>query len=224
MKKICAIIFDLDGTLTYFKIDFMSARRQVISKLINLGVPKGLISIEQRILTTVEIAENYLNSMGEKPAKIKLIKKQIDKIISQYEMEGAKQTDLIPGARELLRILRSNNYKIGLFTLENREVTNFLIEKCSIKSYFDSIITRDDVDNFKPHPDHLEMVLNELDVSCNEVIVVGDNPVDIVCAKQINAIAIARLSDRHSKKDLVQAGADYIVTNLMEINEILKDN
>lgn len=223
MRKINAVIFDLDGTLVYFKIDYMAARREIISKLYTFGIPQNLVSIEQRILTTVKIAENYLKTIKMAPEKITKLKKQINQIISKYEMEGAKKTNLIPGAEKLLRTLKNRGFKLGLFTLEDRNTTNFLLEKCSINSFFDSIVTRDDVNNFKPDPEHLKAVLAQLNVSSHEIIIVGDNPIDIECAKGINALAIARLSERHTKDELSRAGADFIVDNLLEINKILEN-
>ena len=222
MRKINTIIFDLDGTLVYFKIDFLSARREVIQKLYSVGIPKQLVYSNQKILTIVRIAEKYFRSKEMKLEQIESLKKQIEKIITKYEMDGAKRTSLLPGVKELLRSLKNNNYKIGLFTLENQETTNYILNNFQIKPYFDAVVTRDDVENYKPDPEHLNAVLNELQVSANEIIVVGDNPVDLECAKQINAVAVARYSERHTKIELKKAGADFIIKNLWELENIIK--
>ncbi|MFX1298534.1 MAG: HAD family hydrolase [Promethearchaeota archaeon] len=222
MRKITTLIFDLDGTLTFFKINFMEARREIINHLIEFGIPNGLVSVEQRIMDMVKIVENYLKTDLKAPDKIRTIKNQIEEIITKYEMEGAKQTDLKPGARDLLKNLKTQRCKIGLFTLENRKITNFILEKFAIEPFFGSIVTRDDVINPKPHPDHLRMVLKQLDVLPQEILVVGDNPVDLECAKQIKAISIALVSERHTRNELFKAGADFVVDNLLEINDILK--
>jgi len=223
MRRINSVIFDLDGTLVYFKIDFMSARREVIQKLYSIGIPKDLVSINQRILTTVRTAENYLRSNEIKADKIDSFKKQIDQIISKYEMEGAKRTSLLPGVKEILSTLKEQRYKIGLFTLENQETTKYILERFSIQSFFNAIITRDDVENYKPDPEHLNAVLSQMGVSANEIIVVGDNPIDLECARRINAVAVARYSERHSIYELKKAGADFIIKNLWELKKILKE-
>ena len=223
MRKVKGVIFDLDGTLTFFKIDFLAARREVIKKLHTFGIPKDLISINQRIMETIGIVENYFRDVMKESEKIPDIKQKIEDIIIKYEMDGAKKTNLIPGAEELLNTLKRQDYKLGLFTLENRQVTQFILERFSIDTFFNSIITRDDVTNLKPHPDHLREVLLHLGMSSDEIIVVGDNPIDLECAKQINAIAIARLTDRHKKAELLEAGADYIIENLLEIIRIIEN-
>jgi len=223
MKNKNAIIFDLDGTLTYFKIDYISARQEVINKLILSGIPDSLISVNQRIMDIIKIAENYFNNIIKAPDNLPFIKKEVDDIVTKYEMDGAEKTDLMPGAKELLIILKKNKYKIGLFTLENREVTNYILKKFSIKSYFNSIITRDDVNNPKPHPDHLKMVLKQLNVTSDKTIVVGDNPIDFECAKQLDALTIALMSDRHTKDELLNSGANYAIENLLDILQILDE-
>ncbi len=221
MRKINAIIFDLDGTLIYFKIDFMAARQEVIQKLYSVGIPRNLISSNQRILNTVKIAENYLRSREINIEEISLLKNQIDQIISKYEMEGAKKTTLIPGVLEVLNFLKEKRYKIGLFTLENLNTTNYILNKFLIKSFFNAIITRDDVHNYKPDAEHLNAVLTKLEVSADEIIVVGDNPVDFECAKRLKAMAIARYSIRHTKSELIKAGADFVIQEFGEIKKIL---
>jgi len=223
MRKVNAIIFDLDGTLVYFKIEFMCARRDIIDFLSKLGIPKILIPINQSIMKTVENTEIYLKKVRKQPNRVQLMKTQVEKIISSYEMEAAKITNLIPGAKELLHILKSQKYKLGLFTLENRITTDFLLERFSIKSFFDSIVTRDDVDQLKPNPAHLSMVLKQLNISPNEIIVIGDSPIDFECAKKFNAITIALLNERHTEADLSKAGADYIIDSLLKIYQIIEN-
>ena len=52
-RAIKCVIFDLDGTLTFFKIDYMAARREIINKLYEFGIPKDLISVKQRIMEVI---------------------------------------------------------------------------------------------------------------------------------------------------------------------------
>ncbi|MFX1295559.1 MAG: HAD family hydrolase [Promethearchaeota archaeon] len=222
-QTIKSVIFDLDGTLVFFKIDYMAARQEIIKNLYEHGIPKSLVSINQRIMEVINIAENYLKIVVKTSDKIPMIKNQIEKIITKYEMDGANKTNLIPGAKDLLVFLKKQRYKLGLFTLENRKITQFILNKFSIKSFFDSVVTRDDVLNLKPHPDHLRKVIMQLGVLPYEIVVVGDSPVDLECAKQIDALAIARLSEYHKSDELFKAGADFVVENLLEINTILKE-
>ncbi len=222
MRKINAVIFDLDGTLISFEINFMEARQKVIEKLIELEIPKEILSPKKRILDMIREVEYHINIIEKNPQRVPYIKKKIEKIIIKYEMDGARKTKLMPSAKDLLSFLKSNNYKIGLFTLENRKITNYILKRFSIDLYFNSIITRDDVINFKPHPDHLKLVLKQLNVASDEVIVIGDHPVDLECGKQINAITVAYLSSRHNRDNLINAGADHVIENLLEIEAILK--
>jgi pyrophosphatase PpaX len=119
-------------------------------------------------------------------------------------------------------ILKERKYKIGLFTLENRKITNYILKKFSIIPYFNSIITRDDVNNPKPHPDHLKLALDQLKVTSDKIIVVGDNPIDFECAKQLNALTVALLNDRHTKDELLNSGANYTIENLLDILQIIE--
>lgn len=221
MKKIRGAIFDLDGTLISFKIDYIKARQEVIDFLKKEAIPQNLLTDNLGIFKTFKIVEKYLKSIQMGLVKLPEIKSRINQIVSFYELEGAKNTNLMEGTLELLAFLKGQDYKIGLFTLENRRITNFILNRFSIGEFFNSVVTRDDVQNFKPDPEHLNKVLENLSLNPNEVIVVGDNPVDIQCAKHVGAIAIAIITERHTIDELENEGADILINSLGEVKNIL---
>ena len=57
-----AIIWDLDGTLIHFKIDFIRARREAIKILKKYGVPKNILTVKSSILENVSKSREYFQS------------------------------------------------------------------------------------------------------------------------------------------------------------------
>ena len=57
--SIKAIIWDLDGTLIHFKIDWVRARREAIKILKQYGVPKHLLTVKSSILENIGLARDY---------------------------------------------------------------------------------------------------------------------------------------------------------------------
>jgi len=59
-KKIRAIAWDLDGTLVYFNIDFIQARKNVIEVFTENGVDPSGLSIQKPIIENVNIGKEKL--------------------------------------------------------------------------------------------------------------------------------------------------------------------
>jgi HAD superfamily hydrolase (TIGR01509 family) len=82
------------------------------------------------------------------------------------------------------------------------------INSNNIKSFFEIIITGDDIKNPKPHREGLELALEKLNLKSRDVVYVGDAKDDYKMAKSagIDFIGIksdfANLSKDHPKYDL----------------------
>ena len=126
---IAGIIFDLDGTLVHFKIDFSSLRREIIEVLYeSQNFPSNFFSLQDRVLVIIQKARDFFLKSNPQDEWSR-INKDLDMLIRRYEWEGAKVTTLVPAALETLNVLMQNNFKIGLFTLEPRDITEFILEK-----------------------------------------------------------------------------------------------
>ncbi|MEM2146595.1 MAG: HAD family hydrolase, partial [Candidatus Jordarchaeaceae archaeon] len=193
-----AFIFDCDGTLVYFKIDIISARRDVIGILAKYGVPESILSLDQPIVKMVEKAIRIIQSGEDSQSKTVNMLKEVDEAVERHEMEAAHKTSPIPGAIELLKSLRSRGFKLGIFTFNKNAVVNFLLNRIGIRDLIDVIVARDDVERPKPDSCHLNKTLSLLGVKAEEVIVVGDHPNDIISARNVGAKSIGVLSSGHT--------------------------
>ena len=62
-----AVIFDLDGTLANFNLDFKALRSEVRSYLMRIGVPASVLSVNESIFEMLTKTEIYVKNNG-KPA------------------------------------------------------------------------------------------------------------------------------------------------------------
>ncbi|MHA1208871.1 MAG: HAD family hydrolase [Candidatus Freyarchaeota archaeon] len=212
-----AFVFDWDGTLVYFKIDIISARRDVIDILKKYGVPGSILSLDQPILEMLEKAFPYIQAQEDSSLKIARMIKEVDETVEVYELEAASKTSLIPGAAEVLHKLKDTGFKLGVFTLNKNSVVTSLLSRLGISSIFDAVVARDDVERPKPDPLHLRKTLSLLGVSAEEAIVVGDHPNDIISARSVGAKSIGVLSSGYSAEELKSAGADLIFKDVSKI-------
>ena len=217
-----AIVFDLDGTLVTFKVDYSSLRTEIIQSLKDLGVPDSLLS-ERRALLLLENARKYLTEKNEAHL-FDGVKKKIYSIIDAYETKAAESTELISGSIEALKFVRERGFKLGLCSVSGEKAVAISLGRFQLRSFFDAIITREYTPKPKPFTDHLETVLKALNVKSNEAIVVGDSIIDMIPAKALNVIAIGVASGVYARspEELSKAGATYIISSIRELPELLK--
>ena len=82
----------------------------------------------------------------------------------------------------------------------------------------------DDMKYFEGVEDHFFELLENLSVTPDECLFVGDSGVDMQTAKNAKTTAIGVLWGFRLKDELCENGADYIVLNPMEILKIAKEN
>jgi len=81
---------------------------------------------------------------------------------------------------------KSQDYSLAVATNAYRGSTIESLNHVGIYHYFDTIACYDDVPLGKPHPDMLYKILNELTISADKSMFVGDGPRDEVASKRAN--------------------------------------
>ncbi|MEM2971100.1 MAG: HAD family hydrolase [Candidatus Bathyarchaeia archaeon] len=217
-----AVIFDLDGTLTNFNIDYRSVRADVRSSLIRAGVPVSVLSINESIFEMLKKAKIFMKNSGKSEKEFIELRSKALGIAEKYELEAAKTTSLLPGVLETLKALKEKNLKLGLCTVNGEKSTSYILKRFVITEFFDAVISRNNVKNVKPHTEHLEATLNALKVSQKEVVVVGDSVIDMKCARELGAIAVAIPTGTANPKELVDSGANYLITAITDLPTLIE--
>ncbi|UCE96086.1 MAG: HAD family hydrolase [Candidatus Bathyarchaeota archaeon] len=212
-----AIIFDLDGTLAEFNLDYKAVRAEVMQFLINQGFPPSLFSLKESIFEMLKKAKIYLRNNGKREQEFSIVKRKALSIASEHELKAARETSLLPGVFETLKTLKKMNLKLAIFTINGEKSTNYIISTFHIKPLFDVIITRDAVSEVKPDPMHLTAALEALNVKKDEVLVVGDGITDMKSAKALNAKAVGLAVDSEAVKMLDYAGATHMIKTITDL-------
>ncbi|MFX1567862.1 MAG: HAD family hydrolase [Promethearchaeota archaeon] len=189
-KPIKAIVWDLDGTLIHFKIDYIKARRTAIRILKNYGVPKRLLTVNISILENMKSAREFFNKEGLTQKKINEIIEEVDNEIIKIEYEAAQNATMIDGIDKVLEFAKNKKLKQAIFTFNTRRNAEISLEKANLLQYFNLIVGRDNITNLKPHPDHLNHICKILKVNPDEILVIGDNIRDIEAAINVGAYSI----------------------------------
>lgn len=216
-----AVVFDLDGTLADFNLDYKSVRVEVRSFLLKRGLPVSILPTNESIFKMLNKTRIFLKNQGKSEKAIEEISEGALTIAEKHELEAARRTSLLPGVPVTLRVLSRKGLKMGLFTVNSRKSTEYILRRFRIARFFEVTVPRDGVRHVKPSTEHLEEVLKALEVDGDEAIVVGDGINDMECAKELNAIAVGFPTGFSSYKDLVDSGANYIITSITDLPTLI---
>lgn len=218
-----AVIFDLDGTLAAFNLDYKALRGEVREYLIHVGVPASQLSVKETLFEMLAKAELYFKNSAKSEQAYKDARVKCLAIAEKYEMEAAVLTSLQPGATETLKELKKQKIKIGLCTTSSEAAVNYILKRFKIADYFQMVVSREKVKNVKPDTEQLELALKTLGAKPNTAIVVGDSVADMQSAKELKAIAVGIPTGIATQKQLTTAGANYIITALSDLPVLIKE-
>ncbi len=216
-----AVLFDLDGTLSAFNLDYKALRGEVREFLLRAGVPASVLKANESMFEMLAKAEIYFKN-SKAPQAFEDTRAQCLAIAEKYEMEAAALTSLQPGAVETLKELKQIEMKVGLCTISSETAVNYILQRFKIAEYFKAVISRDEVQHVKPDMEQCELALKILDAKPASTIIVGDSVADMQSAKELKAVAVGIPTGIATEKQLVTAGANYIITALTDLPLLIK--
>jgi len=216
------VIFDLDGTLANFNLDFKTLRAEVRSYLMRIGVPASVLNVNESIFEMLTKTEIFVKNNGKPAVTFGEVRSQVMAIAEKYEMEAASTTSLMPGATETLNELKRMNLKIGLCTTSGEKAVNYILKRFKIGDFFQIMVARDKVKYVKPNTEPFEVALKGLGASPQTALIVGDSVVDMQSAKELKTIAVGLPTGMSTMEQLMNNGANYIITSLSDLPTLIK--
>ncbi len=223
MMVIQAIIFDLDGTLAHFNLDFKTLRAEVRSYLIRMGVPTSVLDINESVFEMLKKTEIFFRNNDKPAAAFEGVRDQVMATTEKFEMEAASTTSLMPGAYETLKELKRINLKLGLCTTSSDKAAHYILQRFKIDDFFNLIVARNKVKHVKPSTEQFELALKSLQVKPQDAVIVGDSVVDMQSARELKAIAVGLPTGMSTLKQLRSHEANYIITSLNDLPILIKE-
>ena len=208
-RSITAVIFDLDGTLVKSKIDFVKMKNMIMAHFRSLGVDSEDFSSSR---PTFEIVQKGIELLEKTRSKeiVSITRRRINEIMTDVEMEQVDSVSAIAGVSETMKWLKEKGIKIGILTRSCREYALESLDTTGLSKLVDFVAARDDIDRPKPDPDQVIMLTQKLNVKLEETLMVGDHPLDALCARNSNVHFIGVLTGSSHADAFKKIGCDVI--------------
>jgi sugar-phosphatase len=212
-----ALLFDLDGVL----IDSTPAVARVWQRwALEHGLdPETVIRMAHGRPSRTTIRELIPAADLDRAVLDAIIEKE-DREVERREIEDLDGVVLLPGARQLLNSLPPERWTIA--TSCTRPLAEVRLRAAGLPVPT-NMVTSSDVKIGKPDPEPYLKAAAKLGFAAEDCIVVEDAPAGVRAGKAAGARVIAFLTTM-PRRDLEDAGADWIVQNCTEIAAFKPDN
>jgi phosphoglycolate phosphatase len=188
-KKV--ILFDLDGTLIDSAPDLASAINHMLSSLARPTFSEDII--RSWVGNGAEVlVKRGLSGQSEIDPNIDaaLLAKSLQIFLSFYKENLSINTQLYPNVRACLKVLKAQGYRLAIVTNKPFEFIGPILEGLQLNGLFEIMLGGDSLPKRKPDALPLLHVCQELNVSVEQCVMVGDSKNDILAAKAANMQSI----------------------------------
>lgn len=231
LVKFKGILFDYGHTLVYFpqiEKTHAIAARNVQRVLQELGISVNTVRIQNLVRSFANRPDNVVMKMEEQFREIlsnlgieKYSEEVLQELIQAHWRPYIQNARVRRGVKKLMRYLKKMEFKLGIVANIWSGGMNPVLERFGLDKIFDTTVASIDVGFKKPDPKIFQLTLNQLELSPEEVIMVGDNPrMDIQGAHELGMATVRLMrGPNRTKPDLIDP--DFKIKNLSDLKSIL---
>ncbi|WRP06103.1 pyrophosphatase PpaX [Rossellomorea aquimaris] len=211
MSRITTILFDLDGTL-------INTNDLIISSFLhtlNHYYPGDYEEKDVHPFMGPPLEESF---GGLDPDRM-------EEMCAHYRAYNHEHHDTLvtefEGVYETVQALYENGYKLAIVSTKVRDVVLKGLDLMNLRPFFEVIITLDEVENAKPHPEPIEKALIALGSSPEEAIMIGDNHHDILAGKNAGVLSAGVAWSAKGREHLAHYEPDFMLDNMKDLLPIV---
>lgn len=211
-----AVIFDLDGVLA----DSEPWWNQIDAKLLaEYGINYRGEYHRNVLGVSYRVAVEFYRSTFHISASVEELMRQRGEIASDF---FANRVGLFPSAKATLEQLDEMKLRLAVATSSVSASARPFLDRAGIRSLFSVIVTGDEVQRGKPHPDIYLRAATKLGMAPEVCLVIEDALAGVAAAKAAN-ICVAAIPDTRFVDPLeYEKEADYVLGSLSEIPALIR--
>lgn len=182
-RPIKAVLFDLDGTLADTAPDMVDA--------LNISLhEQGYSTVTYNQLRNSASHGSLAMVQAALPDASEDIQLQVQlALLDNYEKINGNNCDLFHGLRPFLSLLTRHDIPVGVVTNKPARFTRPLLIKLGLDKQMSAIVSGDSTFYSKPHTAPMLLAAQQMGVSADHILYLGDAERDMVAARASNMVA-----------------------------------
>ncbi|CAM3703098.1 pyrophosphatase PpaX [Marinicrinis lubricantis] len=210
------VLFDLDGTI-------LDTNELIIESFIHvmegkMDPPLTRERLIHQMGKPLAMQMRYFSGRGEQ--------EPVDDLIREYRAYNLRRHDELvrpfPYVKEVLQSLKDSGIRLGVVTSKIRLTSDKGLTLCGIKDYMETIVTIEDVQHAKPHPEPVLEALKRMNAKPETALMVGDSPFDIESAHQAGVQAVGVAWSLKGAEVLSKYNPEYVIDDMRELLKIVQ--
>lgn len=207
--RIQGILFDLDGVIIDSHEAIVMAARNTIKSI---------------CLTYREEIEEKLFNIAHRRVFIEVYP-ECEHLVDTFDKLYVNnplhyKVSLLPHVMDILCFCAVQNIKTAIVTTKDRYRTERILKNLNLK--FDAIVTCEDTEKTRPDPAPINLAIEKLNLSENDMVYIGDTPLDVVQAKKAGVISVAITTGIYKSHELKIENPDFVIDDINQLVEVLK--
>ncbi len=219
VRPIKVIVFDLDGTLVLSAVDFLEMKKRVMEYIME-HYPSLAEEVDSS--SNREVLQRFSRLLPQGALRDREMA-ELNRIMDAVELEAVESLRPACRIRELILQLRSMGLRVAILTRSCERYTTEVLRRYGISGLLDAVSCRNHGFPVKPDPESIRRLAELLHLQPDEMLLVGDHPMDGQCAKLAGALFVAVSYGSSGPEKLEKFDPIAILDDLDELPRLIRD-
>lgn len=202
------LIFDFDGTIADTTLHVIHCVQKCAKHFSLMEVSEENI---QEFIGSALV--DVMKKLGAREDQLTDIKEYYREIF----LEDLSDILVYDGVKEVLEQLKARGYTLAIATNRGSDTLPSILEFIGITNIFSEIVCADHVINRKPHPEMVDLILNDLALKKEDTLVLGDTSFDILMAQNAGCDSCYVCHEKSPNESVMMLQPDFVIYQFKEL-------
>lgn len=208
------ILFDLDGVIIDSMPTHAQAWQLAFEQVLQMQIPKDIIYLVEG-KPNRDVVEDVMREAGLNHSVGEDLFFQLNETKNKI-FSSIFSIKAVPGAIALIKTLYKMGYRLGVATGSNQDLAEEMLTGIGVYSFFSSLVCGEDVTHGKPDPEPYLKLLEKLNGTKDQSLVIENAPLGVQAARAGGLICLA-ITSNNSAVQLKEATCVFDSLNEIQI-------
>ena len=201
------VILDFDGTLADTQPIIIASIQHTLREM---HLPERT-DAECRSIIGLPLVQCFTTLCGIDDATAERCAEVYRRVFDELNTDGT--VALFPHVLDTLTARHEQGLLLAICSSRGRPTLDGFVKTFHLEKYISAIVSANDVQQHKPHPEPVEKILKQLNIPAGDTLVVGDASFDILMGRAAGCHTCGVTYGNQSSDDLRAAGADCLIND-----------